>query len=92
MGDWNTVAVELVGTSSPSGSQFDTIRNTLKLPFAGSRGWNTGNYFSQSTYGCYWSSSPYTTLSSNVSFTPSGGNYVANNQRAAGFSVRCVRN
>lgn len=90
--DWRLAAQLILGTDAPSGTQYDTIRSTLKLPLAGYRNWNTGQYYDQGMIGYYWSSTPTTTFSYHAYFTSGGGGIAYVNLRGYGFSVRCLKN
>ena len=63
----------IVGTASPSGTQYDTIRSALKLPLAGYRTYSNGRYYYQGTNGYYWSASPTTSFSYYAGFYSNGG-------------------
>ena len=70
-------------------------KGSLFLPAAGLRSYNSGELALTSSYGYYWSSSPYYGGSSYAGYLYfSSGNvyplYYGN--RAYGFSVRCVQN
>ena len=69
-------------------------KGSLFLPAAGLRYSNSGELASTSSYGYYWSSSPYyggVSYAGGLGFY-SGSVYPLNsNNRAYGFSVRCVR-
>lgn len=73
-------------------NEYDYIRCSLKLPLAGSRGWNDGQYYSQGSYGYYWSSSPSSEYSYTAFFGSGGGNIENANGRGVGFSLRCLKN
>ena len=91
--DWQVASNIIVGTTSPTNGQCNTIRNTLKLPLSGARSWGDGSYFSQGTSGFYWSSSLNGTSISYSTYFASAGSTIAYNAnaRAYGFAVRCVR-
>ena len=90
--DWPKASQLIVGTVSPSGAQYDTIRSTMKLPLAGNRDYNNGQYYYQGTNGSYWSSTPLAFCSYSASFHSGGGTIGCNNYRGTGFSVRCLKN
>lgn len=78
------------------GGNYDSDhKGSLFLPAAGLRYNISGELANTSSYGYYWSSSPYYGGSRSAgSFTFSSGtvNPLGNNNRAYGFSVRCVQN
>jgi uncharacterized protein (TIGR02145 family) len=71
---------------------YDRTVCAMKLPYAGYRYWHHGQYYSQGTYGFYWSSSPNSTNAYNAYFYSGGGSTANNNNRGYGFSLRCVKN
>lgn len=69
-------------------------KGSLFLPAAGLRYSNSGELASTSSYGYFWSSSPNYGGSNNAGNLSFYSGYVyplSNFNRAAGFSVRCVR-
>ncbi len=88
--DWKKASQLIVGTISPAGVQFNTIRSTLKLPMAGVRNW-AGLYSSQGLGAYYWSSSTTGGGSYYVLFWAGGGMYT-NSTRVYGYTVRCIKN
>ena len=69
-------------------------KGSLFLPAAGLRYSNSGELASTSSYGYYWSSSPYyggNYYAGYLTFSSGGVSPLYNNSRANGFSVRCVR-
>ena len=62
----------------------------LKLPVAGSRTLTNGESANVGTQGRYWSSSVSSTVSRNLYFSSLGAG-MGNNDRAYGFSVRCLK-
>lgn len=69
-------------------------KGSLFLPAAGLRSGSTGELAYTSTYGCYWSSSPYyggLTNAGRLYFSSSNVNPLYGNNRAYGFGVRCVQ-
>ena len=69
-------------------------KGSLFLPAAGLRYNISGELAYTSSYGCYWSSSPYyggNYYAGNLYFNSGYVNPLYNNYRANGFSVRCVR-
>ena len=69
-------------------------KGSLILPAAGLRSYNSGELANPSSYGYYWSSSPYcggTNGAGSLYFYSGGVGPLSNNNRAYGFSVRCVR-
>lgn len=68
-------------------------KGSLFLPAAGLRGSNSGELAYTSSYGYYWSSSPYYG-GNGAGYLDFGSGNVSpldNGSRAYGFSVRCVR-
>ena len=63
---------------------------TLKLPMAGCRDYSSGLVLYFGTQGSYWSSTGGSVLSDHLGFNSSGA-YIVNNNRADGFSVRCLK-
>lgn len=69
-------------------------KGSLFLPAAGLRNSISGELACTSSYGYYWSSSPYyggINSAGYLYFYSGGVNPLNNNTRANGFSVRCVR-
>lgn len=69
-------------------------KGSLILPAAGLRSYNSGELANPSSYGYYWSSSPYcggTNGAGSLYFYSGAVNPLLNSNRALGFSVRCVR-
>ena len=62
----------------------------LKLPLAGLRLYSDGSLNVVSVYGYYWSSTIDGTISRRLNFT-NGNASVYSNNRAYGFSVRCIK-
>ena len=70
-------------------------KGSLFLPAAGLRYSNSGELASTSSYGYYWSSSPYyggTNGAGNLYFYSGNVYPLSSNYRVNGFSVRCVQN
>lgn len=70
-------------------------KGSLFLPAAGLRSYNSGELASTSSYGYYWSSSPYyggDNGAGTLGFYSGYVNPLSYNGRALGFSVRCVQN
>ena len=61
------------------------------IPLAGYRNRANGSLKHQGSNGNYWSSSPFGTNAYNLNFNSGGVNPANNNNRAYGFSVRCVK-
>lgn len=59
---------------------------------SGNRNNSDGSWNNQGSNGNYWSSSPSSSNARNANFNASGGNIANNNNRANGFSVRCLKN
>ena len=69
-------------------------KGSLFLPAAGLRGNSSGELAYTSSYGYYWSSSPYyggNYYAGNLYFNSGYVSPLHSNNRAYGFSVRCVR-
>jgi uncharacterized protein (TIGR02145 family) len=69
-------------------------KGSLFLPAAGLRSNSSGELANTSSYGYYWSSSPYyggNNYAGYLTFSSGGVSPLYNNSRANGFSVRCVR-
>jgi uncharacterized protein (TIGR02145 family) len=91
------------GYRLPTASEFDQERLTwssndeigaflspLKLPLTGYRGLGTGDFLNDNTHGYYWSSTANCNDSRNLGFR-SGSAGISSNNRAQGFSVRCIK-
>ena len=65
--------------------------SVITITFAGNRNWNTGYYNNQGANGNYWSSSPSSSNAFNLNFNSSTLNPSNTNNRANGFSVRCLK-
>jgi hypothetical protein len=76
---------ERAGFSNASGAYA-----SLKLPVAGLRNFSTGALGNVGGVGNYWSSSVSGAIARNLNFNSSNANLYANN-RAYGFSVRCIK-
>jgi hypothetical protein len=61
------------------------------IPLAGNRNNGDGGLSNQGSIGYYWSSSPNNTNAYNLNFNSGGVNPANNNNRANGFSVRCLK-
>jgi hypothetical protein len=64
--------------------------STLALPMSGYRDNSLGTVYFEGTTGYYWSGSVNSTSSRNMNFNTSAVN-PNNNNRANGFSVRCLK-
>jgi len=84
--EWVTVA----GYFSPQTS-VGAFNSTLKLPLAGIRGRASASLNYRGSNGYYWSGSPSGTNAANLYFNSSAVNPANTNNRANGFSVRCVK-
>ena len=62
----------------------------LKLPLAGFRYFFNGSFYEVGTFGLYWSSAVSGTYSPILNFTTSAAD-VSDDNRARGFSVRCLK-
>ena len=70
-------------------------KGSLFLPAAGLRKYSSGELANTSSIGYYWSSSPYyggNYSAGSLSFGSGNVNPLSSNNRANGFSVRCVQN
>lgn len=77
----------------PSGGRFSpgrSIQRSFFLPAAGNRNNSDGSSNNRGTNGNYWSSTPSGTNAANVNFNSATVSANTNN-RANGFSVRCLR-
>jgi uncharacterized protein (TIGR02145 family) len=82
---WATLVTDAGITNSAT-----AFSSSLKLPLAGNRNISNAGLYSQGSLGYYWSSSPNGTSAYYLYFTSSGVNPANTNNRANGFSVRCV--
>ena len=83
-----------VGKRMPTNDEWEKLikaGRTHNMPLSGYRNGGNGTYYSQGSYGYYWSSSPTGTYSYYAYFLPGSGNIAGNGSRADGFSVRCVK-
>ena len=76
----------------PYWNDWERLSKELWLTMAGYRYRSTGLYYSQSTYGLYWSSSPSTTNAFRMGFLSANVRPTNADDRADGFSVRCIKN
>ena len=67
------------------------INSEVIIPLAGNRDNGGGGLNNQGVNGNYWSSSPDSTNAYNLNFNSGGVNPANNNDRANGFSVRCLK-
>jgi len=84
-----TAAISWGELNGVTGYFFGSEEQTIFLPAAGRRYSSTGALLNLGTYGCYWSSRAAGWVSDYLYFdhaTP----YMYPNQRAFGFSIRCV--
>jgi uncharacterized protein (TIGR02145 family) len=77
-------------TTTPAGRTFGTAPNQIFLPAAGYRSNSSSTLTTAGTYGNYWSSTPSSTYSYLLGFNSSGVSPGSSDNRARGFSVRCV--
>ena len=84
--EWVTVA----GFFSPQTS-VGAFNSALKLPLAGYRDRALGSLGHQGSAGYYWSSSPFGTFAYDLGFSSGGVDPAVSDNRAYGFSVRCVK-
>ncbi len=88
--EWSTVAGgDGVSTIPWTGSN-DAFSSDLALPAAGFRSLTTGATSSVGSRGRYWSSTVLGTDASHLSFLSSSA-FMGTNARAAGYSVRCIK-
>lgn len=91
------------GFRLPTGPELNAERSTwspnngsgafgspLKLPMAGYRGYTTGSFTSEGTYGFYWSSTVASPSSNYLKFNSTAASVVSS-ARAYGGSVRCIK-
>lgn len=81
--EWDSLA-KLLKITGVDGS-------TLVLPAAGYRNRNSGASVSQGINGSYWSSSPSVASAGAVGFNSEAALHTSSNERANGYSVRCVQ-
>jgi len=67
------------------------INSAVITALAGNRNNSDATLNNQGSNGNYWSSSPNGTNAYNLNFNSGGVNPANNNNRANGFSVRCVK-
>jgi uncharacterized protein (TIGR02145 family) len=65
--------------------------STLKIPVAGYRHRHDGSFFLVGSFGIYWSSSPLSTYAYNLFFGSGSADPADSENRADGYSVRCVK-
>jgi uncharacterized protein (TIGR02145 family) len=66
------------------------VNSVLKLPVAGRRDDSDGSLHNVGSYGTYWSSTVGGSKASLLYFNSSNA-YIFSDQRANGFSVRCIK-
>ena len=66
--------------------------SALHLPASGNRNSSNASLDSQGLFGLYWSSTVYGASAGNLDFSSSGVTPAIANDRAYGFSVRCLKN
>jgi uncharacterized protein (TIGR02145 family) len=71
-------------------SSVGAINSPLKLPFAGARNSINGTLYNVGSIGFYWSSTVSSSYARYLSFNSSNAP-MNNNNRASGFSVRCIK-
>ena len=84
--EWAAIA----GYFSPQTS-VGAFNSVLKLPLAGYRYRIDAALYNRGSFGYYWSSSPSGTDASHLYFSSGGVNPADVDNRAVGFSVRCVK-
>ena len=78
------------GTDREQDNAAGAFASVLKLPLAGFRTFSGGTLLNVGSYGVYWSSTVSGTSARFLYFTSTNANMDANN-RAHGFSVRCIK-
>ncbi|MCW0485446.1 FISUMP domain-containing protein [Riemerella anatipestifer] len=87
----NAIVGYNAGTSYTNSSAMWNETN-LRLPASGYRGWLDGSFFSQSSYGFFWSSEARSSSYSwDLWFISSNSLAGYNGSRVFGFSVRCIK-
>lgn len=79
------------GHIAPLHQKNGAIKSEVIIPLAGNRNRVDASLDNQGSNGNYWSSSPSDTNASNLNFNSGGVNPANTNNRANGFSVRCVK-
>jgi len=79
------------GHIAPLHQKNSAINSEVILPLAGNRNRDTAGLNNRGSNGNYWSGSPSSTNASNLNFNSGGVNPANANNRANGFSVRCVK-
>jgi uncharacterized protein (TIGR02145 family) len=85
-GEWDTADTFNLGWDNNT----EAYDSTLKLPSSGYRSRSDGTLGSQGTLGLYWSSTVSGTNASFLYFLSTVA-YTTNNNRASGFTVRCLK-
>ena len=86
--EWNAERLKWTGGNNAAGA----LASPLKLPMPGFRDTNGRNYYYLPTkYGYYWSSVVFSTSSRYFSFGASNLSITSTSSRAAGDSVRCIK-
>jgi uncharacterized protein (TIGR02145 family) len=78
------------GTGSAQNNATGAFNSLLKLPMAGSRSSSNGSLRNVDSNGNYWSSTVSGANARNLNFVSGSANMITNN-RANGFSVRCLK-
>ncbi len=94
--EWQTLTNAIVGFTTATCGGSSTCRETaagslLKLPSGGSRAYSSAELNNLGFNGSYWSSSPNGVYAYNTYFTSTAVYPVNTNNRANGFSVRCIK-
>jgi hypothetical protein len=79
------------GHIAPLHQKNGAINPEVIIPLAGNRNHSSGSLNNQGGNGNYWSSSPSGTNAFNLNFNSTGVNPANTNNRANGFSVRCLK-
>ena len=94
--EWQTLVTAIGGFTTATCGGSSTCRNvaynsTLKLPSGGYRGYTSAGLNDLGSDGYYWSSTPNGVNAYNLNFNSTAVNPANNNNRANGFSVRCIK-
>ncbi len=73
-------------------AQYGRLRCLLRLPRSGSRNASNASWNAQGDTGYYWSSSPTWSFAPFAYFNSAAGNFTNLDNRAYGYSVRCIKN